>query len=267
MTETADQTGDQTGDLRITAPAAGVTLVTLNRPDVRNALSSRLLVGLAAALDAAAADPEIRAVVLTGGPVVFAAGADLPEIARHSAVSVLDDPRIAVWRRIRDFPKPLVAAVNGWCLGGGCELAMHADIIVAGETASFGQPEINLGIMPGAGGTQRLTHAVGKSLAMRMVLTGEPIDARTALRHGLVAEVAPPELTIERAVAIAAAIAAKPPLAVRLAKEAVLKAAELPLAEGLAHERRAFSLLFASDDKREGVAAFLEKRKPAFTGR
>jgi enoyl-CoA hydratase len=156
--------------------------------------------------------------------------------------------------------------VNGWCLGGGNELAMHADIIIAGEHARFGQPEINLGIIPGAGGTQRLTHAVGKSFAMRMVLTGEPIDARTALAQGLVAEVTPRELTIERAVELARSLAAKPPLAIRLAKEAVIKASELPLAEGLGHERRAFCLLFASEDKKEGVTAFLEKRRPRFQG-
>ena len=253
-------------DIRLEHLDGAVLLVTLNRPEVRNALSTRLLGEVAGALEEAKQNPDVRAVVLTGGAGVFAAGADLQEIARHTAVSILDDPRVDYWSIIRQFPKPLIAAVNGWCLGGGNELAMHADIIIAGEHARFGQPEINLGIIPGAGGTQRLTHAVGKSFAMRMVLTGEPIDARTALAQGLVAEVTPRELTIERAVELARSIAAKPPLATRLAKEAVIKASELPLAEGLGHERRAFCLLFASEDKKEGVTAFLEKRRPRFQG-
>jgi enoyl-CoA hydratase len=253
-------------DILIERPGGHRLLITLDRPKVRNALRGQTLTEIAAALAAAAADPELRVAVLTGGASVFAAGADLDEMAAHDAVSIRSDARPALWRAIRAFPKPLIAAVNGWCLGGGCELAMLADMIVAGETARFGQPEINLGIMPGAGGTQRLPRAVGKSLAMRMVLTGEPIDARTALAAGLVVEVAPPELTVERALALAATIAAKPPLAVQAAKAAMLKAWELPLEAALAFERDAFAGLFATADRREGIAAFREKRKPVFRG-
>ena len=175
--------------------------------------------------------------------------------------------RIAQWDRVRRIGKPVIAAVAGWCLGGGCELAMALDLIVAAESARFGQPEINLGVIPGAGGTQRLTRAVGKSAAMEMILTGEPIDAREAYRLGLVARVVPNELVIEDALALAAKIATKSPLALRLAKEAVNAAYEMSLTDALAHERRLFYLLFASDDQKEGMAAFLEKRDPDFTGR
>jgi len=254
-------------DIVVEAARPGVRLVTLNRPKARNALRTRLLAELADALAAFTADDEVRCVVLTGGAEVFAAGADITEMAPHTAVTVLADERPRHWQSIRRFPKPMVAAVNGWALGGGCELAMHADIIIAGDTAKFGQPEINLGIMPGAGGTQRLTRAVGKSMAMKMVLTGEPIDARAALACGLVAEVVPHEIAVERALALAETIAAKPPVAVRMAKEAVLMADELALEQGLAHERRAFCYLFATEDRTEGVSAFMEKRKPQFRGR
>lgn len=244
-----------------------VLLITLNRPAARNALRTRTLREIAGVLGCAADDDEVRAVVLTGGEKVFAAGADINELAAHTATSVLTDERPRLWKDIREFPKPLIAAVNGFCLGGGNELAMHADIIIAGETAQFGQPEINLGIIPGAGGTQRLTLALGKSNAMMAVLTGTFIDARTALLQGLVTEVTLPELTIEQALSIAVAIASKPPLAVRLAKEAVLKSFEVGLEQGLQIERRAFCQLFATEDKNEGVKAFLEKRKPTFQGR
>lgn len=253
-------------DLRLERPRRYVLLLTIDRPQVRNALRTGLLAEIAAALDQAACDDTVRIAVLTGNSVAFAAGADIDEMAAHDAVSIRSDQRPALWQRIRQFPKPLVAAVDGWCLGGGCELAMHADIIVAGETARFGQPEINLGIIPGAGGTQRLTRAVGKGLAMRMILTGEPIDARTALAAGLVTEVTPPELTLERSLDLAQRIAAKPPLAVRAAKQALLRSYELPLEDGLAFERQAFAGLFATSDRREGIAAFKEKRKPVFRG-
>ncbi|MGQ9370448.1 enoyl-CoA hydratase-related protein [Azospirillum sp. ST 5-10] len=257
-----------TSDILLTdTPHPHVLRLTLNRPHARNALATPLLRAVAEALTDAAADDAVRAVVVTGGERVFAAGADIGELAAHSAVSVLADERPRHWTAIRRFPKPLIAAVNGYALGGGCELAMHADIIVAGDTAQFGQPEINLGLIPGAGGTQRLTHAVGKALAMRMVLTGQPIDAQAALAAGLVAEVTPAELSIERAVALAARIADKPPVAVRLAKQAVLASFEPGLEQGLAHERQAFALLFATEDMREGVTAFLDKRTPSFRGR
>ena len=255
-------------DILVDTPKPGVCLITLNRPKVLNALRSALLEELAAAITLAREDAEIRAVVLTGNERAFAAGADIAEMADRTAVEVIGmDRRMSFWHALRSFPKPLIAAVNGFALGGGCELAMCADIIVAGEDARFGQPEINLGLIPGAGGTQRLTRAVGKSRAMKMVLTGEAINARDALVAGLIAEVVPPELTLDRALELAEGIAAKPPVAVRLAKEAVLKAQEMTLEAGLDYERKTFALLFATEDRREGIQAFLEKRKPVFKGR
>lgn len=254
------------GDIRVDDPRPHVRRITIDRPKARNALRSQTLREIAAALDAAAMDDDVRCVVLTGGDRVFAAGADIGELAAHTATSILTDPRPAHWKAIRAFPKPMIAAINGFCLGGGNELAMHADILIAGDTAVFGQPEINLGIIPGAGGTQRLTQAVGKSEAMRLVLTGAFLDAKSAQAQGLVSEVVIPELTQTRALAVAETIAAKPPLAARLAKEAVLKSFEMGLEQGLHAERRAFCQLFATADKQEGVDAFLEKRKPVFTG-
>jgi enoyl-CoA hydratase len=255
-------------DIVVDTPKPGVRLITLNRPKVLNALRSALLEELATEIAQTRDDAEIRAVVLTGNERAFAAGADIAEMADRTAVEVIGmDRRMGFWHTLRSFPKPLVAAVNGFALGGGCELAMCADIIVAGEGARFGQPEINLGLIPGAGGTQRLTRAVGKSRAMKMVLTGEAIDARAALAAGLIAEVVPPELALDRALELAEIIAAKPSVAVRLAKEAVLKAQEMTLEAGLDYERKAFAILFATEDRREGVQAFLEKRKPVFKGR
>lgn len=254
-------------DILVAWVRPNVLQITLNRPKARNALRTQTLREIAETLGRAAMDDAVRCVVLTGGPKVFAAGADINELAAHTATSILTDERPRFWEAIRKFPKPIVAAVNGFALGGGNELAMHADIIIAGETAQFGQPEINLGIIPGSGGTQRLTAAVGKSNAMLLNLTGMFMDARTALAQGLVSEVVAPELTVERAASIAATIAAKPPLAVRMAKEAVLKAFEVGLEQGLHIERRAFCQLFATEDKQEGVNAFLEKRKPDFKGR
>lgn len=246
---------------------AGICLVTLHRPEVLNALNTHLLHELAVELERLERDDSCRAVVLTGSRKAFAAGADINEMAERDAVGILNDPRVAYWQQISRFSKPLIAAVNGFALGGGCELAMHADIIVAGVDARFGQPEINLGIMPGAGGTQRLLRAVGKSMAMQMVLTGEAIDARTAQQAGLVSEITQPEFTVERAVQIAQAIARKAPLAVRLAKESLLKAMDTDLASGLRFERHAFTVLAATDDRREGISAFRDKRAPVFTGR
>ena len=244
-----------------------VTLITLHRPQALNALTTELLGELAAELQRCAADSAVRAVVITGSRKAFAAGADLNEMAERDLVGMLDDPRQQHWQRITRFPKPLIAAVNGYALGGGCELAMHADILIAGNAAQFGQPEINLGIMPGAGGTQRLLHAVGKSLAMQMVLAGEAISARRALEAGLVSEITQPEFTVERALQIAQRIADKAPLAVRLAKEAVLKAQDLDLASGLRFERHAFTLLAGTADRNEGIRAFQEKRRADFHGR
>lgn len=252
--------------LIVGTPNVGVQQITLNRPQALNALNTQLLGELSAVLDAAEANDDVRAVVLTGSPRAFAAGADIKEMAERDLVGILNDPRQQHWQRITRFPKPVIAAVNGFCLGGGCELAMHADIIIAGEDARFGQPEINLGIMPGAGGTQRLLRAVGKSMAMQMVLTGDAITARQAQQSGLVSEITQPEFTVERALAVAASIARKAPLAVRLAKESVLKGMDTDLASGLRFERHAFTVLAGTADRNEGIAAFQEKRKPEFNG-
>lgn len=246
--------------------SAGVQLIELNRPEALNSLTTAMLGELSVVMDLAEAEDDIRVLVLTGNRKAFAAGADIKEMAERDLVGILNDPRQQHWQRISRFPKPLVAAVNGVCLGGGCELAMHADIILAGADARFGQPEINLGIMPGAGGTQRLLRAVGKSMAMQMVLTGEPITARQAQQSGLVSEITQPELTVERALAVAASIACKAPLAVRLAKESVLKGMDTDLASGLRFERHAFTILAGTADRKEGIAAFQEKRKPEFNG-
>ena len=244
-----------------------VALVRFNRPKQLNALNGQVMDELCSALETLDRDDAIRVLVVTGNERAFAAGADIGEMAEASPIDMLRTNRIAQWDRVRRIGKPVIAAVAGWCLGGGCELAMALDLIVAAESARFGQPEINIGVIPGAGGTQRLTRAVGKSAAMEMILTGEPIDAREAHRLGLVARVVPNELVVEDALALAAKIATKSPLALRLAKEAVNAAYEMSLTDALAHERRLFYLLFASEDQKEGMAAFLEKRDPDFKGR
>lgn len=254
-------------NLVVQAPADGVRLITLHRPQALNALNTELLAELADELDAAAHDEHTRAVVITGNRKAFAAGADINEMAERDLVGILNDPRVAHWQRIAAFPKPLIAAVNGFALGGGCELVMCADIVIAGSDARFGQPEINLGIIPGAGGTQRLLRAVGKPLAMQLVLTGETLDARHALQAGLISEMTQPELTVERALQVARSIAQKAPLAVRLAKEALLKAQDTDLASGLRFERHAFTLLAGTADRQEGIRAFQEKRSASFIGR
>jgi len=253
--------------LLIENPRPGVRLLTLNRPEVRNALSTPLLAELAAAIDAAQEDGAVRVAIVTGGPKVFAAGADIRELANRDVLGALFDQRPNYWERLRKFPKPLLAAVNGYALGGGCELAMHCDIIIAGASARFGQPEVNLGIIPGGGGTQRLARLAGQQMAMKLNLSGEFIDAVEAKACGLVAELVPDEATLARALTLAEIIAAKAPIAVRLAKEAVLASRDLPLEAGLAFERQAFATLFSTEDFREGVAAFLDKRKPRFAGR
>ncbi|HEX2142748.1 MAG TPA: enoyl-CoA hydratase-related protein [Candidatus Limnocylindria bacterium] len=242
-------------------------MVRLNRPKQLNALNAQVMDELCATLEDLDRDESVRAIVVTGNERAFAAGADIGEMADATPVDMLKGNRIGQWDRIRRIGKPVIAAVNGWALGGGCELAMTLDLIIAGEGAKFGQPEINIGVIPGAGGTQRLTHAIGKSRAMEMILTGEAMDAREAVRHGLVARVVPDELVVEDALALAAKIATKSPIALRLAKEAVNAAYEMSLTDALAHERRLFYLLFASEDQKEGMAAFLEKRTPDFKGR
>jgi enoyl-CoA hydratase len=244
-----------------------VGVVTLNRASQLNALSSGLMTELVAALEEHDRDPSIRAIVLTGGPTVFAAGADLKEFATRSAVEMMSGDRLVLWNRLFAIRTPLIAAVSGYALGGGCELAMQCDMIVASETARFGQPEINVGLMPGAGGTQRLTRTIGKYRAMEMVLTGARIDAREAERHGLVNRVVPPEQVVEEAIAIGRKIAEQSPISVDLAKRAVQKALDLPLAEGVEYERQLFYFLFGTEDAKEGITAFVEKRKPEYKGR
>ena len=244
-----------------------VLTIWLQRPQSRNALRRQMLAEIAEALETAYDGGEVRCAIIYGGDKVFAAGADLNEMSELDMIGMLDDPRPGYWKRIAAFPLPLIAAVNGFALGGGCELAMQADIVIAGSNAQFGQPEINLGIIPGAGGSQRLIRAVGKSLASQMVLSGEFIDAETACSAGLVSEVTQPELTLERARQLAHTIAAKSPLALRQAKQALQQAFEAPLGSGLEFERKAFVMLAGSEDRREGIDAFLEKRKPEFKGR
>jgi enoyl-CoA hydratase len=248
-------------------PEQRTALVRLNRPKQLNALNAAVMDELCAALEELDRDDDVRAIVVTGNERAFAAGADIGEMADATPVEMLRSNRIGQWDRVRKISKPVIAAVNGWALGGGCELAMTLDLIVAGESAKFGQPEINIGVIPGAGGTQRLARAAGKSRAMRMVLTGEPITAREAEAAGLVAMVTPDEVVVEDALALAATMARKSPIALRLAKEAVNAAYEMSLTDALAHERRLFYLLFASEDQKEGMAAFLEKREPEFKGR
>lgn len=259
--------GAQEQLIRVDDTYANVRIIRLNRPEARNALTTALLQQLASALELMAADDDVRVAVITGNDSVFAAGADLKEMAALDMVGVLNDPRPALWKRIASFPKPLIAAVNGFALGAGSELMMHADIVIAGENAQIGQPEINLGIMPGAGGTQRLIRTVGKPVAMKMVLSGEFIGAAEAKELGLVAEITLPELCLERAVNLAKLIATKPPLAVKQAKDVLLQAFETHLDAGLKYERKAFTMLAATDDRNEGIAAFFEKRAANFKGK
>jgi enoyl-CoA hydratase len=244
-----------------------VAVVLLNRPDALNALSDELMDELVTTLVELDRDGDIRCIVLGGSERVFAAGADIAELARSSAIDLYYQRRVERWDAIAGLWTPLVAAVSGYCLGGGCELAMACDLIVASESALFGQPETGVGVIPGAGGTQRLTRAVGKALAMDMILTGRFLSAEEAERAGLVARVVAREAWLEEAKRVAREIAAQAPVAVRLAKEAVDRAFESPLQLGLEHERRLLYLAFASEDAREGLNAFLEKRKPDFGGR
>lgn len=241
--------------------------LTLNRPAARNALNNALLSELATTLEAAADDREISVCVISGNERFFAAGADLNEMAEKDLAATLNDIRPQLWGRINAFSKPLIAAVNGYALGAGCELALLCDVVIAGENARFGLPEITLGIMPGAGGTQRLIRSVGKSLASKMVLTGESITARQALAAGLVSDVYPESLTLEYALQQAALMARHSPLALQAAKQALRQSQEVALQAGLAQERQLFTLLAATEDRREGIDAFLQKRTPDFKGR
>jgi enoyl-CoA hydratase len=243
-----------------------VGLIRLNRPESLNALNSTLLEELMDALAFFDTVDTIGAMVITGDERAFAAGADINEMADATAVELFLRQHIEPFDRIRTIHKPIIAAVSGWCLGGGNELAMSCDLIVASETARFGQPEINLAVIPGAGGTQRLTRAVGKAIAMEMVLNNRTLSAEEALQFGLVNRVAPVDSYLDEAIDLAAEIATRAPLAIRLGKEAVNFAFEAPLKEGIRHERRAFYFLFASHDQKEGMRAFTEKRKPSWRG-
>jgi enoyl-CoA hydratase len=244
-----------------------IATVLLNRPQQLNALSDELMNALVGALDELDRDDAVRCIVLGGSERAFAAGADIGQLAQTSSIEMYAQRRVDHWDLIRALRTPLVAAVSGFCLGGGCELAMACDLIVASETAKFGQPETGLGIMPGAGGTQRLTRAVGKALAMDVILSGRFLSADEALRAGLVARVVVKEAWLAEAKRAAREIASKGPIANRLAKEAIDRADEGPLTLGVEYERRLLYLAFASEDAKEGLAAFLEKRKPDFKGR
>jgi enoyl-CoA hydratase len=244
-----------------------VAVVTLNRPDALNALSDELMEELVSTLQELDRDKEVRCIVLAGNDKAFAAGADIAELARSSAIDLYYQRRIERWDAIRGLWTPLVAAVSGYCLGGGCELAMACDLIVASESAKFGQPETGVGVIPGAGGTQRLTRAVGKALAMDVILSGRFLSAREALAAGLVSRVVAKEAWLDEAKRVARDIAAKGPVATRLAKESINRAYETTLQAGLEAERRALYLAFASEDANEGLSAFTEKREPKFRGK
>jgi len=244
-----------------------VGLVKLNRPKALNALNATVIREVVEALEAFDRDDQIGCMVLTGDDKAFAAGADIKEMAPLTAVEMINRNTIGLYDRLMGLHKPLIAAVSGWCLGGGCEVAMACDMIVASETAKFGQPEVTIGVIPGAGGTQRLIRAVGKAIAMEVILNNRQLTADEAARFGLVNRVYPLDSYLSEALKLANEIAARAPLAVRLAKEAVNKAYELPLSEGIEHERRNFYFLFATEDQKEGMAAFSEKRTPTWKGK
>ena len=262
-------------DLPAAAPASmppavsvpGVALITIDRPEALNALSFDLLRDLATALEALDADPGCRAVVLTGGGTrAFAAGADVRELVGQTTATLSAGDDFDAWGRIDAVGLPMIAAVRGFALGGGCELAMACDLLIAGDDAQFGQVEIKIGIIPGAGGTQRLTRAIGKARAMELILTGRSMGADEAYAAGLVTRVVPAAATVDAALEMAAVVASMPPLAVRAAKRVIRDAAELPLSHGLAAERQAFFALFDTDDQREGMTAFIEKRPASWSG-
>lgn len=244
-----------------------IAIVKINRPEAKNALNGEVRKQLAQIFSELSFNDEINAVVLTGGDEVFAAGADLKEMATATSTEMLLRHTERYWNAISQCPKPVIAAVNGYALGGGCELAMHADIIIAGKSAVFGQPEIKVGLMPGAGGTQRLFRAVGKFHAMRMIMTGAVVKAEEAYIIGLVSQVTEDDQTIPTAIQMAQSLAKMPPIALQQIKEVALMSEDVPLNAGLTLERKAFQLLFSTEDKNEGVQAFIEKRKPSYQGK
>jgi enoyl-CoA hydratase/carnithine racemase len=244
-----------------------VGIARLNRPDARNALSAELLNTLCDLIEAWDADPDVRAIVIAGSDEYFAAGADIKAMRERSFQEAMTNPTASFWPRVARCRTPLIAAVSGYALGGGCELALLCDMIVASETAEFGQPEVMLGIIPGGGGTQRLARVIGKQRAMELVLTGRRIDAQDAYRFGLVNQVAKKKEWLTSAIELAEVVARRPPLAVRLGKQAVLAADETGLSAGLEQERRLYELAMATDDRLEGMDAFIEKRRPDFKGR
>ncbi|MGQ0524568.1 MAG: enoyl-CoA hydratase-related protein [Betaproteobacteria bacterium] len=248
-------------------PAEAVTLIRINRPEARNALNMEVRRLIATHLAEAGEDDTVRCIVLTGNEKSFAAGADIKEMAGAGTIDMLARGTHKLWRTIAACPKPVIAAVNGFALGGGCELAMTCDIIIAGESARFGQPEVKIGIIPGGGGTQRLTRAAGKYKALRYILTGDLFGAKEAFDMGLVSDIVPDAEVEKRAIEMAQQIAALSPLAIQQAKEAVLRGMDAALDTGLALETKAIQILFSSQDQKEGMAAFIEKRKPKFTGK
>jgi enoyl-CoA hydratase/carnithine racemase len=258
--------GDAMTDLVQVSSDGHVALLRLNRPEARNALSPKLMEKLAGELERLDPDPEVRCVVIAGSEKVFAAGADIKAMAERSFAEALRHPAASFWRRLAAIKTPLIAAVSGYALGGGCELALACDMIVAAESAKFGQPEINLGIIPGGGGTQRLARVLGKQRAMELVLTGRRFGAEEARKMGLVNKVVADDAWLDEAMALARAVAGQPPIASRLAKQAVLVAEETALSPGLENERRLYELAMATKDRVEGMNAFLEKREPEFKG-
>jgi enoyl-CoA hydratase/carnithine racemase len=256
-----------TEHVQVSTDEAGVALLQLNRPEARNALSPEMMEEIASELERIDPDPEIRCVVLAGSDEVFAAGADIRAMSERTFAEALRHPAASFWRRLAAIKTPLVAAVSGYALGGGCELALACDMIVASEDARFGQPEITLGIIPGGGGTQRIARTVGKQVAMEYVLTGRRFDAATAQRMGLVNKVVEKGDCLQQALELARTVAERPPIAARLAKQAVLAAEETAFSAGLESERRLYELAMATEDRVEGMRAFLEKRDPNFEGR
>lgn len=248
-------------------PSDGVAVIRLNRPKQLNALNAELMEELLDALADFDSDPDVRCIVIGGSERVFAAGADITAMADATAIDMYLTDTLSLWDGVASTRTPIIASVSGWCLGGGCELAMLCDIIIASETAKFGQPEISIGVIPGAGGTQRLPRAIGKSRAMEMILTGEPMDADEACDRGLVSRVVPTEVLDDETMKLARTIASKPPLAVTIAKDAVNRGYETGLSEAVKAERHNFYLLFASEDKAEGMDAFVNKRQPVWKGK